>query len=1356
MKQICTSLLLLVAAGMLQAQTWNGSVNNDWNTDANWTPAGVPAPSGNVIIPGSIPGSYWPAFTGPVSINSIEMQPGSRLDVQGYPLTLYGQFANNTFSGAEINNSNPASAITINLCTGTAGFITYFNGNTVNGHLLMYLTGSSPFIEGNAVTPNVYQGNAVFNIKDALPVYIAYGSPSRFNGHLSIDRTIAGSTSLFYAGAQLAGNFSFTASATAPVWIGNPAITTNIAGTVTISAANTSPVPFEMHRVVNHTPGGSIQVSQSQGFYLQLDTLLVNTLQITGYRGGDYAKLMNNDITGHLSIADDASYGGGFFTYIRNNTIRGNSSFTINGTNSFLEADVAGSGNTYLGDVSFHSAGATLYIGYGARLHCSGNLEIRSAGGGQTSAFNAGASIGGDFTFSNPAAGNTSLGNVLNRTTIGGALFITADYPAPAVFEMYRLLNNTGGGQILVQRSMGFTLRQDTLQVNTLTITGYRGNNYGTLENSAVTGDLFLEDDAGYGGGFYTYIRGNTLTGNSRFTFHGTNALLEGDQPGSGNTYHGNLDISATGSAALMIAYQSPLFCSGNLSIERSATGGTLAFHAGATINGDFRYRNSSGGGTTLGNPDNTTSIGGRVDVTAAYPSPEAFNLYRFINHTGGGTVRVMQSLGFEVKYNSLLLDSLIITGYRGNNYSKLENNTLTGYVRIADDAGYAGGFYTSLRSNVINGHSSFSLNGANGLLEADQVGSGNTYNGNLLFTVTGSGDLVIAYQEPLNCTGHLTIQRTGAGNTLAFKAGATIGGNVSYTLVTSGNTQLGDATHTTTVGGSLEILISNSIPGQFSLYGLKNLAGGGQVDVQNAAGFDVQNNQLLLRTFSITGYRGNSNDYLIGNTITGDLVLADDASYTGGFYVYIRNNVITGNSHIANHGTNSVVDADLAGTGNRYLGNLTFLRTNGLILAGINDADEVTGNLTLDAAANTGLGKFKFTGSGQSVIEQLGTQPLQLAECTIQKTGSGSILLNDQVSISGTVQFLNGLIHTSAGKELIFLDDAGYTGASNASFVNGPCNKTGNDAFVFPVGKGTMLAPVSISAPALNTDVFSAEYFAVNPHTAGFDTALKSPGLHHVSALEYWMLNRTAGTARVSVGLSWQSVRSGEVNDLPGLTIARWDGNTWTNEGNGGTTGNLAEGTIITAAPVMNFSPFTLASSGVSNPLPVSFISFTATLQADRSVWLRWTTASEYNNARFEVERSTDGLHWVTCGVLLPAATGEYAYLDKGAAAPVCYYRIKQSDNDRRSMYSAVRIIRLNNTNQLVVWPNPARDYLYVQSPEARGSLYITDPNGRIVLKAVIRAAVTCLPVHQLAAGIYHLRVSSRDSFTTLSFVKE
>jgi hypothetical protein len=321
---------------------------------------------------------------------------------------------------------------------------------------------------------------------------------------------------------------------------------------------------------------------------------------------------------------------------------------------------------------------------------------------------------------------------------------------------------------------------------------------------------------------------------------------------------------------------------------------------------------------------------------------------------------------------------------------------------------------------------------------------------------------------------------------------------------------------------------------------------------------------------------------------------------------------------------------------------------------------------------------------------------------------------------------------------------------------VDGPVYKTGNTAFTFPLGKNNAYAPVSITAPSLVTDAFRAQYFSTPPHDAGYDTTQHDLSLHHLSRREYFILDRTNGTATPKVTLSWKTIRSGVVDVLGDLRVARWNGSTWKDEGNGGTAGTNAEGTIQSLNNISNFSPFTLASTTVNNPLPVNFISFNVTLLANNTVFLTWKTSNEINNARFEVERSTDSRNWIKLSELQPQSSHEYEYTDNTVTDGIYFYQIKQVDINGHYKYSMVRMIRVNRDHKILIWPNPVTDNLYVQFPYTKGSLEITDMNGRIVRREIITNMVTTVPVQQLARGLYVITIRYDGTVLTEKFMKQ
>ncbi|MFQ3598963.1 MAG: hypothetical protein SNJ66_11570, partial [Chloroherpetonaceae bacterium] len=104
----------------------------------------------------------------------------------------------------------------------------------------------------------------------------------------------------------------------------------------------------------------------------------------------------------------------------------------------------------------------------------------------------------------------------------------------------------------------------------------------------------------------------------------------------------------------------------------------------------------------------------------------------------------------------------------------------------------------------------------------------------------------------------------------------------------------------------------------------------------------------------------------------------------------------------------------------------------------------------------------------------------------------------------------------------------------------------------------------------------------------------------------------------------------------------------------------------LITVAGITSFSDFTIASDA-SNQLPVELTSFTAR-KSEQGVELAWQTASEQNNAGFEVERKSEGATWNTLGFVRGNGTTteaqSYSFLDNSASGKV-QYRLKQVDFD-------------------------------------------------------------------------------------------
>jgi N-acetylneuraminic acid mutarotase len=123
-------------------------------------------------------------------------------------------------------------------------------------------------------------------------------------------------------------------------------------------------------------------------------------------------------------------------------------------------------------------------------------------------------------------------------------------------------------------------------------------------------------------------------------------------------------------------------------------------------------------------------------------------------------------------------------------------------------------------------------------------------------------------------------------------------------------------------------------------------------------------------------------------------------------------------------------------------------------------------------------------------------------------------------------------------------------------------------------------------------------------------------------------------------------------------------------------------------------FGEFILGSN--DNSLPVELVAFTARNTAE-GVQLTWRTASEQNNAGFEVQRRSEkASEWQVLGFVRGAGTTaeaqSYTFLDKSASGKV-QYRLKQIDFDGQFEYSNVIEVDAGLPKQFALeqnYPNP------------------------------------------------------------------
>ncbi|WP_020534115.1 T9SS type A sorting domain-containing protein [Lewinella cohaerens] len=145
----------------------------------------------------------------------------------------------------------------------------------------------------------------------------------------------------------------------------------------------------------------------------------------------------------------------------------------------------------------------------------------------------------------------------------------------------------------------------------------------------------------------------------------------------------------------------------------------------------------------------------------------------------------------------------------------------------------------------------------------------------------------------------------------------------------------------------------------------------------------------------------------------------------------------------------------------------------------------------------------------------------------------------------------------------------------------------------------------------------------------------------------------------------------------------------------------------------------------------------------------LTFTTATETNNAYFNIERSTDSRNWEKLGSIAGAGTTQqeqqYSFLDETPLPGLNYYRVKQVDYDGSFSYSAIVSARWEGKAQVHLFPNPTNDLLQISglsTTDGPITIEIIDMAGRVMLRQNWNQSA--INVSSLADGVYSLRIRS------------
>ncbi len=165
---------------------------------------------------------------------------------------------------------------------------------------------------------------------------------------------------------------------------------------------------------------------------------------------------------------------------------------------------------------------------------------------------------------------------------------------------------------------------------------------------------------------------------------------------------------------------------------------------------------------------------------------------------------------------------------------------------------------------------------------------------------------------------------------------------------------------------------------------------------------------------------------------------------------------------------------------------------------------------------------------------------------------------------------------------------------------------------------------------------------------------------------------------------------------------------------------------------------------------LPVRWLDFSATHASD-GVQLKWSTAQEINNNKFEVERSEDGVNFETIhntkGKGNSETTSYYSYMDGNPLPSKAFYRIKQIDFDGNSDYSVVVNYEPNSLKEPIVIVNASAQSIWFSQPDAIKEIIVWGLNGQMVNKFETNGNAT-MPLTGLQNGLYLIEINGTQGF--------
>ncbi|KPL20151.1 MAG: hypothetical protein AMS23_11495, partial [Bacteroides sp. SM1_62] len=365
------------------------------------------------------------------------------------------------------------------------------------------------------------------------------------------------------------------------------------------------------------------------------------------------------------------------------------------------------------------------------------------------------------------------------------------------------------------------------------------------------------------------------------------------------------------------------------------------------------------------------------------------------------------------------------------------------------------------------------------------------------------------------------------------------------------------------TLGGTGSIVINSNksiiIGADVEIIAGSQLTVAGHVSIDNAV--TVTNFGELSATGDIDGQNNSSS---VWTNETGSIVEAGDifmntgilnASATGNTVIYAAQ----ADQDIKTPNGNTYYNLTITGSDTKTQSDNLTINNTFTISAGVLDCDnndlDIKGDWINNSDFTEGTGTVTFSGTAdQSITSSSGELFYNL---TINKS-TGSLILNDAVSVSNTLDMTSGVIETSLGSLTLGISTAiagtlSYTGG----YVFGDFERWIDLAgsYLFPIGK-TAYQSLNITINGLvSGGTLNAEFFETDPGSSGLPLFDNPDSIFNSFVDGYWDLSRAngfnlGGANTYDISLDGTGFTSFTINPTTRVLLRPDAGSNWIVEG--------------------------------------------------------------------------------------------------------------------------------------------------------------------------------------------------------------